>query len=403
MRVVFNQWAASGRKTGIGHHAAELRHHLPCFAGADEVCFFPPAWVLRYRELWGKLMSGPSAAGAGGGAPPSALQRAKTWAREVLRRCGRAFNSWHFRRFCTDHRIDLYHEPNYITLPSDVPTVVTLHDLSVLLHPEWHPADRVAHFERHFQDTLRRSSHVITVSDFTRREVIEELGVPAERVTRVYNGIRPNLAPMPRPEVEAALRRLELPEQYLLHVGTIEPRKNLMTLLRAYCGLPPALRERCPLLLVGGWGWNVQELRDYWQAEARFRGVLHLGYVEDEDLAAIYNGARALFCPSLYEGFGLPPVEMLACGGAVVCSTAAALVETAGARAHLVEPEDGDGWRAALRRAAEDDDWCEGLRVGAVEAARPFTWERCAAETWAVYRQVHGGARAIPQAPRRAA
>jgi alpha-1,3-rhamnosyl/mannosyltransferase len=392
MQVVFNQWASAGRKTGIGHQAAQLIDHLPRLAGADRIWFFPPPWVVRSRRLWDRLGDGPP-----GGGSRSSLGWARGWARRALRGCARAVASWSFRRFCARRGIDLYHEPNHIAFSSAVPTVATVHDLSVLLHPEWHPADRVAHYERHFADTVHRCRHLITVSDFTRREVIDVLGVPAERVTRVYNAIRPNLGPRPRAEVEAVLRRLGLPPRYLLHVGTVEPRKNLLLLMRAYCALPEAVRAGCPLLLVGGWGWNVREVHEYWQAEARHRGVLVAGYVADDDLGAIYNGARALVCPSLYEGFGLPPVEMLACGGVVVCSTAAALVETAGAFAHVVDPHDTDGWRDAMRHAVQDDDWCRGLRRGAVEAARPFTAERCAAETWAVYRRVHAGGHAAPQ------
>ena len=394
MRVVFNQWAASGRRTGVGHHTAELMRQLPRCAGGDQIWFFPPDWVVRYRSLWARLSNGQPAppAGTGRGQPVSPLRQARTWARGLLRRCARAVNAWQFQRFCTRRGIDLYHEPNHIAYPCDLPTICTVHDLSALLHPEWHPADRVAHYERHFEETVRRCCHLITVSDFTRDEVIDFLGVPPERVTRVYNGMRANLMPLPTAQVQATLRRLGLPERYLLHVGTIEPRKNLLLLLRAYCELPASIRERWPLLLVGGWGWNVGPVQEYWQAEARHRGVMHVGYVPDEDLAAIYNGARALCCASFYEGFGLPPVEMLACGGAVICSTAAALVETAGPCAHLVDPQDADGWREAMRRVVEDEDWWHGLRRGAVAAARAFTWERAATETWAVYRRALGTA-----------
>jgi alpha-1,3-rhamnosyl/mannosyltransferase len=388
MRVVFNQWAASGRRTGVGHHAAELMRQLPRCAGGDEICFFPPDWVVRYHSLWGRLSNGQPAppAGTGRGQPVSPLR----WARGLLRRCARAVNAWHFQRFCTRRGIDLYHEPNHIAYPCDLPTVSTICDLSAVLHPEWHPADRVAYYQRRFEETVRRCCHFLTISDFVRQEVIEVFGIPPERVTRVYCGIRRHLTPLPTAQVQAALRRLGLPERYLLHVGTIEPRKNLLLLLRAYCALPAALRERWPLLLVGGWGWDVGPVRDYWQAEARHRGVRHVGYVPDGDLAAIYNGARALLCASFYEGFGLPPVEMLACGGAVLCSTAAALVETAGPCAHLVDPRDADGWRAAMRRVVEDDDWWLSLRRGAVAATRPFNSERAAVETWAAYRRALG-------------
>src|SRR5262249_36572360 len=155
------------------------------------------------------------------------------------------------------------------------------------------------------------------------------------------------------------------PERYLLYLGTLEPRKNVLTLLRAYCSLPGGLRRRYPLLLVGGWGWNAADVAAYLHETARHRGVLHLGYLADKYLPAVYNGARALAFRWLYEGFGLPPVEMLACGGAVLASTAGAVVETAGAQAHCIEPHDLDGWRRALWRVLTDDDWWQGLRAGA--------------------------------------
>jgi alpha-1,3-rhamnosyl/mannosyltransferase len=176
----------------------------------------------------------------------------------------------------------------------------------------------------------------------------------------------------------------------LLYVGTIEPRKNIMTLLRAYCALPERIRSDWPLLLVGGWGWNAGDVADFLESGGRQRGVLYRPYVPEDSLSALYNGARALVYPSLYEGFGLPPVEMLACGGAVLASTAGALVETVGQKAHLIEPMDLDGWRWAMQRVVEEDDWWQALRRGAVEAVQSFTWERCAADTLRVYRRLGG-------------
>jgi alpha-1,3-rhamnosyl/mannosyltransferase len=196
---------------------------------------------------------------------------------------------------------------------------------------------------------------------------------------------------LPEAEVQATLRRLGLPPRYLLYLGTIEPRKNVLTLLRAYCSLPEWLRREYPLLLVGGWGWNAGNVAAYLDGEAKHRGVLHLGYVPEQHLAALYGGARALAFPSYYEGFGLPPMEMLACGGAVLASTAGALAETVGGRAHLIDPHDVSGWRAALVRVLQDDDWWQSLRRGAVEAARPYTWEQCAADTLGVYRTLAEG------------
>src|SRR5439155_18612536 len=149
-------------------------------------------------------------------------------------------------------------------------------------------------------------------------------------------------------------------------------------LLRAYCDLPAGIRSRCPLLLVGGWGWNTGEIAEYLHERARHRGVVHVGYVPEEHLAAIYNGARALVYPSFYEGFGLPPAEMLACGGAVLASTAEAIAEVVGGQAQLIEPLHTERWRDAMRRVIEDDSWHAQLCRGTVDHARRFTWDACA-------------------------
>lgn len=392
MRVVVNRLVLAGAKTGIGHYTAQLLRCLHEQAPGDLIDGVPQGWVRRAHAAGTRLRpwlesrkpAGPSSAANTGPSVP-------TWRSRVLnalRRGGRRLLLRHFRAVCARNGYDVYHEPNFIPMPADVPTVATIHDLSVLLHPEWHPADRVAHFERRFRRGLTRCTHFLAISEWARQEIIHTLNLRPEQVTRTYMGIRPGLGPLPETQVRETLHRLELPPQYLLYLGTIEPRKNVLTLLRAYCSLPGSFRERYPLLLVGGWGWNSADVAAYMDREARHRGVLHLGYLPDEHLPVLYNGARALVFPSFYEGFGLPPLEMMACGGAVLASTAGALVETVGSRAHLVEPLDLDGWRRALLRVGEDDDWWHSLRQGVTELARPYTWDQCAADTLQVYRKL---------------
>jgi glycosyltransferase involved in cell wall biosynthesis len=402
VRVVVNQLVALRQKSGVGHYTAQLLRCLQEKAGEDRVDGFPAGWLARACQ--GKSRPARKKPGHGGprrGRLGRTVDHWKGRCREVARQCGQAFLSRCLQTSCNRWRYDLYHEPNYLPLVTDRPTVATFHDLSVLLHPAWHPADRVAYYERYLPGALDRCVHFLTVSEFSRQEMIRTLGLPADRVTRTYNGIRPELRPLPAAEVAETLRRLGLPPRYLLSVGTIEPRKNLLVLLRAYCALPAPLRNRWPLLLVGGWGWNTADVAEYFHHVARHRGVLHVGYLGDDDLVAVYNGARALVYPSLYEGFGLPPLEMMACGGAVLASTAGAVVETVGARADLVPPEDLDGWYKALTRVLKDDDWWHSLRDGAEDVARPFTWERCAAETMQVYRKLCGVAE--PELPSRKA
>lgn len=379
-----------GARTGIGHYTHELLRCLRVLAQPEEIGTFPGPLLRGARSLAGKARSWLGRRSGGGGAPatpgskPGWRGRAVRW----VRSWGEGLLSSSFQRACRRQLPDLYHEPNFIPLPSDVPTLATFHDLSVLLHPQWHPADRVAHHERHFHRAVACCVHFFAISESARGEIIRTLGVPASRVTCTYMGVRQGLRPLPSAEVQTGLARLGLPPQYLLFLGTIEPRKNALTLLRAYCALPAAVREQFPLLLVGGWGWGAGNVANYLDTEARHKGVRHLGYLAEQHLALLYNGARALAFPSHYEGFGLPPVEMLACGGAVLASTAGAVAETSGTKAHLIDPDDEAGWHQALLRVCTEKDWWAALRSGAVEAARPYTWERCAADTLKTYRRL---------------
>jgi alpha-1,3-rhamnosyl/mannosyltransferase len=399
MRVLVNTLAAAGPRTGVGHYTAELVRCLDHQAGeGEEVVTFPGPWVCRARALAVWARSRLARRGGRPTGPPGApgwRGRAAGWVRAVAER----WQTRAFRAACDRGRVDLYHEPNFLPLPTDLPTIATFPDLS-LLRPQWHLPDRVAHFERRLRRVLAQCTHILAISEFARQEIIGTLGLPPERVTRtyIYMGVRPAFRPLTEEAIRPALARLGLGPGYLLYVGTIEPRKNVLTLLRAYCALPAALRGRHPLVLAGGWGWGAADVAAYLDAEGRARGVRHLGYVPDALLPALYNGARALAYPSLYEGFGLPPVEMLACGGAVLASTAGAVAETAGAAAHLVEPLDADGWRQALARVCGDDGWRQALRAGACRAARPYTWQRCAADTLDAYRKLAGKAERQPRA-----
>jgi glycosyltransferase involved in cell wall biosynthesis len=393
MRVVVNQLAALGQKTGIGHYTSQLLRCLHACSSPGEIEAYPEGLLRKARETFTRVRpylegSRPAGPGITYGQQPRLPWRSH--AVGALRQVGRALTGAHFRLTCAQKGYTLYHEPNFIPLPCDKPTIATVHDLSVLLHPEWHPADRVRHFEKHFHAGLARCVHYLAISEHARQEIIRTLSLPPEKVTRTYMGIRPGLGPRPAAEVWATLRRLKLPERYLLYLGTIEPRKNVLTLLRAYCALPEIVRSRWPLLLVGGWGWNTESVAEYYHGVAKHRGVQHVGYVADADVPALYTGARALAYPSIYEGFGLPPIEMMACGGAVLAGTAGAIVETVGRKADLIPPRDLDGWRQALLRVATDDDWWRQLRNGVELVAKPFTWEACAADTRRAYQLVAG-------------
>jgi alpha-1,3-rhamnosyl/mannosyltransferase len=407
MRVIFHQSALAGRKTGVGYYTSRLLEALRDQPEDLDLDGFPTGWLWhachartvltmlrdrlkkRSRELGWLRWLGP-------------VNWATRAAYAGLYRYGRGLVERQFRAIVSGGGYDLYHEPNFIPMPTDLPTVVTVHDLSVLLHPEWHPALRVQSFERGFHRGLRQCQHVITGSETVRRQVIRSLNIPPARVSRVSYGVHPHLEPLPSEYTIQVLHRLGLRPGYLLYLGTIEPRKNILVLLRAYCALPQAVRDRCPLLLVGNWGWKSEAVRAFYQSEARHRGVQYLGYIPDRHLPVLYNGARALVYPSLYEGFGLPCMEMMACGGAVLASTADVFRETIGGQACLIPPEDTDAWRAAMARVIDDEDWHLSLCQGATRLARSYTWEKAAAKTLEVYRRVCG-VRSSPRLERRAA
>jgi alpha-1,3-rhamnosyl/mannosyltransferase len=387
MRFVLNQVCLAQRRwSGVSQYTAELGKGLARLA-PDEMCVFPPPWLRGALSAWGNVREWlPRRAGSVSAAPSAAREPKITPPfRPSLKH---RFLQRSFERFCHRHDVRLYHEPNFLIFESDTPTVATIHDLSVVAHPEWHPAERCRDYERRFQTNLDRCAHFLTVSDFTRNELIRTLGVAPARVTRTYNGVRNTIRPMPADHVRATLRRLKLPPRYLLHVGTIEPRKNLLMLMQVYSSLPANVRETCPLVLAGGWGWNYHDLAAFWESEGRHKNVVHLGYLNENDLPAVYNGALGLVMPSLYEGFGLPIVEMLACGGAVVASTADALGEVLGGVGCTIDPRDRDTWRASLLRIMTDDDWRKALQRGARKRAEAFTWDRCAADTYMVFRQL---------------
>lgn len=282
-------------------------------------------------------------------------------------------------------RVDLLHAPvNVVPLLSRVPSVVTIHDLTVMVLPDrFLPAKR-RYLQAFTRLSVRVARHVIADSEHTRADVIRLLDVPPERVSAVPLGVVDHFAP-PHPDALGAFRaRHGLPDHYLLYLGTLEPRKNLVTLLHAYA----ALRRRglaWPLVLAGGKGWLYEEI-------FRCVGELHLadhvifpGYVSYEEQPLWYGGATIFVYPSTYEGFGLPVLEAMACGAPVITSTSSSLPEAAGDAALLVECHDAQALAGAIEALASDAARRAELRRRGLERAALFPWSRTAAETLRAY------------------
>jgi alpha-1,3-rhamnosyl/mannosyltransferase len=297
-----------------------------------------------------------------------------------------AYQSWRTARAL---RSTLVHGPNYFLPAGTQIGVITIHDLSVFRYPEFHPAERVSDFERNLKRSVDNSDQLITDCETIRQEVIEFAGLAPERVTAVPLGISEVFRPMPLEECAPVLRQYGLPlTGYGLSLSTLEPRKRIDRLLRAWRELPRSIRDRYPLVIAGASGWNNQELHEQIGAAAGEGGVLPLGFVAEADLPAIYSGAVLFAYPSVYEGFGLPPLEAMASGVPVIVAADSCLPEVTRGAAMVADPDDIAEFARTLLRAIEDDTWRSEAVSGGINVAAGYTWARCIDETVAVYQQV---------------
>jgi alpha-1,3-rhamnosyl/mannosyltransferase len=384
VRVLFNGVTLLKPKTGIAHAAANLHSALSTNFPADTFWLYPGEWSLRVASHFFKPPGVPSAAA------PKRPGRLKRLARRALGTVARFGYRAHFQTLARLGRFDLYHEPNFVPYRTGLPLVVTVFDLSVLLFPQWHPIERVRAHEATFARGIALADHIIVGTEAVRAEAQRHLGLAPDRVTAMLCGVGPQFHPQSAETVAALRARYGLPPRYALYVGTIEPRKNIGTLLRAFCDLPAELREKCPLVLAGAWGWKAEGERELFHSEARHKGALHIGYVPDGDLPALYSGAEALLYPTFYEGFGMPPVEAMACGTPAVTSTADAVREVVGSSALVLDPNDLDSWRSALARIAAEPEFLADYRRRGPAHAATFTWDACARVVHGVYRKVLG-------------
>lgn len=287
--------------------------------------------------------------------------------------------------------LDLIHSPDFIPpLRHRIPSVITVHDLGFLLYPNFVTAEAARYYGQ-TEMAVRRANRIIAVSHSTRKDLVRILGAPEDKIHVVYEAADPLFQPCTVNEAGSYLRSvgLSVPEQFLLFVGTIEPRKNLGTLLRSYHLLRQSYNVDLPLLLVGAPGWLAQDIYE-------LVGTLHLegkvffltNIAANESLRALYNLATMLVHPAYYEGFGLTPLEAMACGTPVVCSNAGSLPEVVGDAALLVAPDDVEGWAVAIHRLLIDADLRARLRLRGLARASAFSWEKAARETLDIYRQV---------------
>ncbi|POA32067.1 MULTISPECIES: glycosyltransferase family 1 protein [unclassified Pseudomonas] len=296
------------------------------------------------------------------------------------------------KRALKDHGDFLYHSPNYYLPPFAGRSVATFHDLSPFTWSHCHAPQLVRYLQKELKTTLLRADALITDSEYTRRELAEYFSWPIERIHTVPLASSAEFHPRSADVLRSTLSRHGLePGGYSLFVGTIEPRKNIETLLDAYSRLPMDLRKRWPLVLTGYHGWRNERIHQRLESARREGWAFYLGFVPSEDLPLLFAGARLFTFPSLYEGFGLPVLEAMSSGVPVVCSNSSSLPEVAGDAALMCEAMDVDTLTGLIHKGLVDEVWRSSAIEQGMQHAAAFSWERCALETLQVYHQVVKG------------
>lgn len=368
---------------GIGRYAYELARGLQTHPMVDEVRFqFRLGWI----DNPGIALARCAAQGASETKNPG-FARALVYPllRHVARRASPTLKVARALPF-RDH---IYHSPNYELPPFAGRRVSTVHDLSVFLHPEFHPAERVRHMRRIFPGMLRRGDLFLTDSWFSRGEILNFCRMPEDQVVAIHLGVDASYQPVSRHEAEVVLRQHGLRYgEYVLSVGTIEPRKNLERLIAAYNTLPQAAKLACPLVLAGNEGWHSEAIHARMREGESEGWLKYLSFINEAELPCLYAGARLFACVSVYEGFGLPVLEAMASGVPVLCSDRASLPEVAGSAARYVDPLNVESIREGILALMMNDGERRERAASGLTQARKFTWERTVNETVGAYQKL---------------
>jgi glycosyltransferase involved in cell wall biosynthesis len=288
--------------------------------------------------------------------------------------------------------IDLLHM-TYVAPPiSPCPAVVTVHDISYRLYPQYFPARVRWMLSLLVPFSMRRAEKVITVSHSARRDILTHYDVPASKVVVTYEAAAPHFRPVENREAFSPVKaRYGIEADFVLSVGNLQPRKNIRRLIEAYARIPAGLRNRYKLVIVGQALWQHSDIYHAVAERGLLAHVIFTGYVPEPDLVLLYNAASLFAYPSLYEGFGLPVLEAMACGTPVVTSCVSSLPEIAGDAALLVDPGDVDAIAEAMATVLSEPELAQCLSAAGLQRASSFSWERMALETLKVYADVIGG------------
>ncbi|MBV0932309.1 glycosyltransferase family 4 protein [Marinobacterium weihaiense] len=369
MKVVVNISALTPPLTGIGRYTYHMLKGLLNHPGVSDIQGISPSGLHDRATIETRLQQLDSISSS---APSKGLRQlfAKVPGARLGWRLLGYIQALRYRRQLTGW---VYWEPGFSLLPLQCPSVATLYDLSHMRHPDYHPGHRVKLLSRTIPHTLARASRILTISEFTRSE-LHALLSPKQPVDIAHPGIDSVFFDVTQADIERCRGRHCLPEQFILSLGTLEPRKNLTGLIQAFRDLPETLRSQYPLVIAGAKGWRDSSINSA-IAELTEQGeALVLGYVDQHDIPALYAAASLTAYVSHYEGFGMPVAESMAAGTAVLTSNVTSMPEVAAGNAITANPGDTRDITAKLKMLLSTPELREQLAAAGRIRARDFTW-----------------------------
>lgn len=354
--------------TGIGHYTNELAQHLGSETSADAI------EVVSPRPFVASLNSDKQ--------PPANVR----FTRSRVSPWNRHWWSIGLPRYLRRHSMDVFHGTNFeVPLQKVCPTVITLHDLSMLLHADTQEQKLVRRAQSRLPLMARAATMVITPTESVRQEVHEYLKIPLNTIVAVPEAARDCFRPLNASQTAEARRRLGIGEAFLLYVGTIEPRKNLGTLLQAFEEVVRIHHGPLQLVLAGRKGWLLDGFLESLKRSPAAERIVLPGYLSDEDLGALYSSCAAFIYPSVYEGFGLPPLEAMTCGAPVIASRISSLREVIGTAARLFAPDNAADLASGILELIASAERRQELSQAGLKRAAEFSWANTARATRRVY------------------
>ena len=381
MKIVLGIDAIKYPLTGIGRYAYELAKGFQSLADIEKIFF------LKESQIHADLKLLESTAHVDKPKPIKHLIRSILGSFEPVVRVYQIQHDLRESKALQPYRNAVFHGPDYYLPKHEGPCLTTFHDLSVFKYPEFHPKTRLNYMGKELPKALKRADVIITDSNYTREEVIDYSGFDPSRVLAIPLAASEEFKPRAENECQETLRRFQLTyKNYVLYAGTLEPRKNLNSLLDAYESLPEKLRLHTPLVVAGYKGWRSDDVHERLKKAHAAGWAEYLGFVSAKDLSILFSAAKSFVYPSIYEGFGLPVLEALASGVPVVCSDATSLPEVAGGCALMCDHADVDALVELLTKSLEDQEWRQTAITKGLQQAATFSWQKTVNKTLDAYR-----------------